>query len=157
MTAAKAGAFAVLLVGGVAGLAIFGLRDSPKVTAKPPSTPIPQPPRTMEQSLPCRIVPRQTVWASTLITGPVEAIYVDVGQTVADGQVLARVHSEAAAPVVANSEEDAARALAGESKGRLTVAQTEAKRLQAEVLRPRRIPACSGGVSRSGGSVPPGR
>ena len=137
MTAAKAGALAVLLVGGVAGLAIFGLRDPPKVTAKPPSMPVPQPRQTIEQSFPCRIVPRESVWASTAITGPVEAVYVDVGQTVADGQVLARVHSEGTAPVVANSEEEAARALAGESKARLTVARNEAKRLQAEVLRAR--------------------
>ena len=140
MNLAKSAAAAVLLVGGVASVAYFSSRPpkpQPTPVIAPELNPLPVPAAKVEQSFPCRIVPQQTVLASTPATGPIEAVYADVGQTVTDGQILARVKSGTETPLIAGMEKDASQDHVREIAARLTAARAEARRLQAEAARAR--------------------
>ena len=128
---------ALVLVSCAVALAFFGMRSGPGKGVTQQVVLKPQPMVVAEVSYPCRIVPRESVWAGTPILGPVEAVYVDVGQMVTDGQVLARVNSGAVAPGLAGMERDASADHVREVTVRLAVASAAAKRLQVDVTRAR--------------------
>ncbi len=132
----KALGAAVLFVAGLVALTFWGMRPQVK-TALPTVNEVPKSTVPAEVTYPCRIVPRESVWASTQVTGPLEAVLVDVGQMVTDGQVLARVKSGAAAPGLAAMEKNAADDHVRQVTVRFNATRAEAKRWQAEVLRTR--------------------
>lgn len=142
MNLGRSAVAAVLLVGGVACVAFFSSRSpvtAPKSVTVPEAKPLTAPAPQVEKSFRCRIVPQQTVLASTPVTGQIEAVYADVGQTVTDGQVLARVKSGTETPLVANMEKDASQDHFREVAARLAAARGEARRLQAEAARARAV------------------
>ena len=136
MSGARAAGLAVLLVGSLVAVAWMTSQPA-KVKLAPVARTTPQPVASKApeaaQLIPCRIVPRQTVWASTPATGQVEAVYVEPGQAVFDGQVLARIKTGGLTPGLAASEEASARLMALENSKHLGISQQQAKRLQQEV------------------------
>lgn len=80
------------------------------------------------QTFPCRVVARETVAASTTVSGAVDSVLVDVGTAVTDGQVMAVIGTAArASPALAVTGSVSTAQIAG--------SRSEAAELQAAVGR----------------------
>jgi multidrug efflux pump subunit AcrA (membrane-fusion protein) len=91
-----AAGLAVVLVLGVAGLAWVGMRRATPAKVEAPGFEQKVVRVPAEQSFACRVVARETVAASTPVSGAVDRVLVDVGMGVVDGQVLAVIGRAAA-------------------------------------------------------------
>jgi hypothetical protein len=90
-----------------------------------------------EVSLPVRIQAQQTVWVKSQITGTIEEFFVDVGQEVYEGQVLAKISNKS----IENAQESAsaamvnARARVSAAEAAVVAARLEASRARADAQR----------------------
>ena len=125
----QAAGLAVALVGGGVW---FVVRSGTPLTVPMPvvTEPQTQKPAVASQTFACRVVARETVAASTPVTGAVDRVLVDVGTAVTDGQVMAVIGTATgASPVLA--------ATAGVSTAQIVGSRREAAELQAAVGRSR--------------------
>ncbi len=128
-----------MAVAGLFIVAAIAVRPAPK---EEPPRPVPIPANSRQEiprSFPCEIVPRETVSAVAAVEGRVAAVLANIGQTVTEGQVLARIESQAlsslanGANLTAAGTQSEAVLLAQE----LAQSQAESARLQRELARAR--------------------
>jgi len=130
------GAVAVAVLFIVAAIVVrpAPIREHPHPVPKPANAP-----ERTQQSFPCAIVPRETVAAVAAVNGRIAAVFAKIGQTVTEGQVLARIESQALSSAAKGSSFSAAgtETEATRLAQEMAQARAESARLQREVARAR--------------------